>query len=109
MNRLEYDRLWGTVRRTLENMREASPEGFIARVQVRLLDGEAIEPAGAGLLDSWLYFEIEEEGDQTTTAHRVIFVRPEHIAHVELKYVRGEREIGFRVSEPRLAVVLDSD
>jgi hypothetical protein len=109
MNRLEYDRLWGTVRRTLENMGKASPQGFIARVHVRLLDGEAIERAGAGLLDSWLYFQLEEGGDQTTSAHRVIFVQPERIAHVELKYVRGEREMGFRVNEPRLAVVPDSD
>jgi hypothetical protein len=68
----EYDQMWGTVRRTFESMRRAAPEGLVARAQIRLIDGETIEPAGAGLLGSWLYFEIEEEGEETTQAHRVV-------------------------------------
>ena len=106
MTENEYDVLWGTVRRTLERLRTEAPEGYTAAGEIRLADGETIEPAGVGQLNSWLYFEIDKEGDEVTLDRRIIFIPPELLARVEIRFVRTEgREIGFRVDSPRLAVV----
>ena len=99
----EHDRFWSTVHRTLENLKAETPPGFTGRVQV-IVDGEAIEPAGVGRLGSWIYFEVDkEDGDTVTDEHRVIFVRPEAIGRVEVVCVREERDVGFRVDEPKVA------
>jgi hypothetical protein len=76
----DHDRFWATVRRTLERLRSQSPDGYVARVQIGLADGETIEPAGVGRLDSWIYFEMDENETEVTPARRVIFIHPERIA-----------------------------
>lgn len=99
----EHERFWSTVHRTLENLKEHAPQGFTGRVQVAI-GGEEIQPAGVGRLGSWVYFEVDEgDADTVTEERRVVFVRPEYIGKVEVRYVREEREVGFHVDEPKVA------
>jgi hypothetical protein len=88
------ERFWATVRRTLERMQEIAPDGYMARLDVRLMD-ERFAPAVAHPVPPWIIFETEEDPPD----RRVIAVRPEHIAHVEISYVRadGRRRPGFQV------------
>jgi hypothetical protein len=91
------ERFWATVRRTLERMQETAPDGYTARVDVRLM-GERFTPAVAQPVPPWIIFETEEDPPD----RRVIAVRPEDIAHVEISYVRadGRRRPGFQVRPP---------
>jgi hypothetical protein len=94
-----HDRPWGTVRRTFENMERAAPAGFSPRVDVILDDGETFAPAGVQEIGSWLFFEATE-GDDESERHRVIVVRPEMIARVEIRFVRTDAAFGFRLDAP---------
>jgi hypothetical protein len=88
------ERFWATVRRTVERMQETAPDGYMARVDVHLMD-ERIAPAVAHPVPPWIIFESEED----PPGRRVIAVRPEHIVHVEISYVRadGRSRPGFQV------------
>ena len=48
---------------------------------------------------------MKEDASVLTAARRVVFLQPEYINRVEVKYVREAKDIGFRVEKPKLAVV----
>jgi hypothetical protein len=93
------DLLWGTVRRTFENMERAAPDGFSPRVHVTLHEGETFTPAFVQEIGSWLFFEAVEEEDENEP-RRVIVVRPELITRVEILFVRAAAGFGFRLDAP---------
>jgi hypothetical protein len=83
-------------------MAKDSPAGFVTRVEVQLVTGEIIEPAVVQSISPWLFFEM---GDEIQT-RRVVVVRPEHIAKVEIKFIRadGKQPPGFQVKTPQDAI-----
>jgi hypothetical protein len=100
------DHLWSTISATREGMERNAPEGYIPRVEIQLLSGERVEPAVVQEIPPWLFFEVadpsESEGDKPGPGHRVIAVLREHIAMVEIRYMRaeGKQAPGFRVDPP---------
>jgi hypothetical protein len=107
--RREDDQFWSTVRRTFETMEKMAPEGWVPRIFVTLADGEILEPAGGGRAGSRVYFEIEDEnedGAKVTEDHRVVFVPPESILRVEVRFrEQAGHRVGFRLDEPIFAEV----
>lgn len=95
----DHNALWGTIRRTFENLEQASPPGFIPRVQVTLDDGETFEPSVVSEIGPFAFFEADE-GNHVTEDRRVIAVRPERIARVEIRFVRSDESFGFRMDAP---------
>jgi hypothetical protein len=100
------DPLWSTIGTTREGMERNAPEGYIPRVEIELMAGERLEPAVVQEIPPWLFFEVadpsERESDKPGPAHRVIAVLREHIAKVEIRYVRaeGKQAPGFRIEPP---------
>jgi hypothetical protein len=96
------DLLWKHVREVFDRMQADAPDGFMARVQVVLFDGEAFEPGHVVERESsaWIMFEVDDEGDVLTERRRVISVRPESIARVDVRFVRSDKRIGFKVDQP---------
>ena len=93
--------MWSTIRRTFERLQRHAPEGYVPRIYVRLFDGETFEPAGVGPIGSWLFFEIDQEGDEVTADRRVVATRPENIGRVEIRFIPADgRPVGFHVSPP---------
>jgi hypothetical protein len=108
------DQIWKHAHDVLERLRADTPEGFVPRVLVTLFDGETFEPGHVAErpTSAWLMFEVDDEGDVITERRRVIAVRPDAIARVEVRFLRIEGEemkrhpIGFTVGEdlsPELA------
>jgi hypothetical protein len=93
--------LWSTIRRTFENLEAKAPQGFVPRVSVRLEDGEVIEPGNVEYIGPWLFFELDQPGNEVTGQRRIIAVRPERIGHVEIRMVRSTGgSVGFHATLP---------
>jgi hypothetical protein len=94
------DLFWRTVRSTFERMEKDAPTGYAPRVEVHVL-GEVIVPAVGWPAPPWLFFETLEE--EPSRGRRVVAVHPEHIAKVEIRFVRrdGKQPPGFRFEPER--------
>jgi hypothetical protein len=95
----EEQRFWETVMTTAKNMREKAPDGYAPKVQVHAA-GEKFAPEVVQYREPWLFFEMGDEPMDSPT-RRVLAVRPEFIAKVEITFVetKEKQPPGFRVGD----------
>ena len=96
--------IWRMARNNLTAMRESVPEGYEPIVEAYLIGWGSpvrVENVQTDRHEGWsLILETDSEDDPHPSDRRV-FVRPGHVAHVEIRYVRksGRTRPGFHVGE----------
>jgi hypothetical protein len=86
---------WRYVHDLYDRMAADAPEDHVTRVNVHLHSGESFAPGLAQSMPPWMIFQSFDEDQEP----RVVIVRPEEIAKIELRFVPNheiQRSIGFQ-------------
>ena len=97
--RTPEESFWSYVHELYERMDADAPEDHVARVNVHLHGGESFAPGLAQSVPPWMIFQSFDEDQEP----RVVIVRPEEIAKIELRFVSNheiQRSIGFQFKPP---------
>jgi hypothetical protein len=95
----QEESFWRYVHQVYDRMDADAPEDHVTRVNVHLRSGETFAPGLAQALPPWMIFQSLDEEDEP----RVVIVRPDEIAKIELRFVPKheiQREIGFQFEPP---------
>ena len=86
---------WRYVHELYERMSADAPAEHVTRVNVHLRSGESFAPGLAQSIPPWMIFQSLDEDREP----RVVIVRPEEIAKIEVRFVPDheiQRSIGFQ-------------